>query len=123
MSTNPYVPPIETNVTYVSDWNIFYNPNLTRDQLDFGGRSWAQWQAEGHDLHSLYVDPMFVDPANHDFRLRPDSPALKLGFQPIDMSHVGPRPQFLSDGGKCKQKTDKQICPETVEQATSGQNK
>ena len=123
MSTNPYVPPIETNVTYVSDWNIFYNPNLTRDQLDFGERSWEQWQAEGHDLHSLYVDPMFVDPENHDFRLRLDSPALKLGFQPIDMSHVGPRPQFLSDGGKCKQKTDKQICPETVEQATSGQNK
>ncbi len=123
MSTNPYVPPIETNVTYVSDWNIFYNPNLTRDQLDFGGRSWEQWQAEGHDLHSLYVDPMFVDPENHDFRLRPDSPALKLGFQPIDMSHVGPRPQFLSNGGKCNKTTDKQICPETVEQATSGQNK
>lgn len=123
MSTNPYVPPIETNVTYVSDWNIFYNPNLTRDQMDFGGRSWEQWQAEGHDLHSLYVDPMFVDPANHDFRLRPDSPALKLGFQPIDMSHVGPRPQFLSNGGKCNKTTDKQICPETVEQATSGQNK
>ena len=123
MSTNPYAPPIETNVTYVSDWNIFYNPNLTRDQLDFGGRSWAQWQAEGHDLHSLYVDPMFVDPANHDFRLRPNSPALKLGFQPIDMSHVGPRPQFLSNGGKCNKTTDKQICPETVEQATSGQNK
>ena len=123
MSTNPYVPPIETNVTYVSDWNIFYNPNLTRDQLDFGGRSWTQWQAEGHDLHSLYVDPMFVDPENHDFRLRPDSPALKLGFQPIDMSHVGPRPQFLSNGGKCNKTTDKQICPETVEQATSGQNK
>ena len=123
MSTNPYAPPIETNITYVSDWNIFYNPNLTRDQLDFGGRSWTQWQAEGHDLHSLYVDPMFVDPENHDFRLRPDSPALKLGFQPIDMSHVGPRPQFLSNGGKCNKTTDKQICPETVEQATSGQNK
>lgn len=123
MSTNPYVPPIETNVTYVSDWNIFYNPNLTRDQLDFGERSWEQWQAEGHDLHSLYVDPMFVDPANHDFRLRPNSPALKLGFQPIDMSHVGPRPQFLSNGGKCSKTTDKQICPEIVEQATSGQNK
>lgn len=123
MSTNPYAPPIETNVTYVSDWNIFYNPNLTRDLLDFGERSWEQWQAEGHDLHSLYVDPMFVDPENHDFRLRPDSPALKLGFQPIDMSHVGPRPQFLSNGGKCNKTTDKQICPETVEQATSGQNK
>ena len=123
MSTNPYAPPIETNVTYVSDWNIFYNPNLTRDQLDFGERSWEQWQAEGHDLHSLYVDPMFVDPENHDFRLRPDSPALKLGFQPIDMSHVGPRPPFLSDESKCNKTTDKQICPEIAKQATSGQNK
>ncbi len=36
-------------------------------------------------------DPRFVDEANGDWRLRPDSPALKLGFQPIDLSEIGPR--------------------------------
>jgi len=31
-------------------------------------------------------DPMFVDLDNDDFRLKPDSPALKLGFKNIDQS-------------------------------------
>jgi hypothetical protein len=30
--------------------------------------------------HSVFADPPFIDPANHDVRLRPKSPALKLGF-------------------------------------------
>jgi hypothetical protein len=39
----------------------------------------------------VYADPRFVDADRFDFRLRPDSPALKLGFHPIDLSQVGPR--------------------------------
>ena len=31
----------------------------------------------------------FMDPAKKDFRLRPDSPAWKLGFKPIDLTDVG----------------------------------
>jgi hypothetical protein len=42
-------------------------------------------------VKSVIADPMFVNPANYDFRLRPDSPALKMGFQQIDLSTVGPR--------------------------------
>ena len=48
-------------------------------------------QSDGVDAHSLAVDPLFVDPANGDFRLRPNSPALKLGFVPFDLSKVGLR--------------------------------
>jgi hypothetical protein len=32
-----------------------------------------------------------VNASNFDFSLRPKSPALKMGFQPIDMTGVGPR--------------------------------
>ena len=32
---------------------------------------------------------MFVDPAKEDYRVRPESPALKLGFQNFDMTRVG----------------------------------
>ena len=46
-------------------------------------------QRDGVDRHSLAVDPLFVDPEKGDFRLKPDSPALKLGFVPLDMSKVG----------------------------------
>ena len=42
-------------------------------------------------LNGAEMDPLFVDPEHHDYRLQPDSPALNLGFRPIDISDVGPR--------------------------------
>jgi hypothetical protein len=51
------------------------------------------WQALGLDRHSIATDPRFVDLAGRDFRLTPDSPAFALGFRPIDLSDVGPRPR------------------------------
>jgi hypothetical protein len=53
----------------------------------------AAWRALGLDLRSVAADPLFVDPARRDLRLRPESPALALGFRPIDLSDVGPRPK------------------------------
>ena len=51
-----------------------------------------QWQEKrGQDKHSLIDDPLFTNPQQGDFSLKADSPALQLGFQPIDLSHVGPR--------------------------------
>lgn len=45
----------------------------------------------GLETRSLVADPLFVDPDRDDYRLRPESPAFKLGFKPIDTTHVGPR--------------------------------
>ena len=61
--------------------------NLTR------AFTWAEWQALGYDRHSIVADPCFRDVEKRDFRLAKNSPALALGFQPIDMSRVGPRPK------------------------------
>ena len=50
---------------------------------------WAAWQALGMDRHSVIADPLFVDAAKDNYRLRKDSPAFKLGFQPIPVEKIG----------------------------------
>ena len=70
-----------------TDFNIYYNtadPEMGKSMLE-------KQRNDGVDTHSLAIDPLFVDPDNGDFRLKPDSPALKLGFVPLDMSQVGLR--------------------------------
>jgi hypothetical protein len=52
-----------------------------------------EWRSLGFDQHSVFADPMFVDPDKHDFQVRPDSPALKAGFKNFDMGRWG-----LTDG-------------------------
>ena len=52
--------------------------------------TWPEWQALGADKGSVLADPLFVDPENHDYRLKPDSPALKLGFKQIPIDEIGP---------------------------------
>lgn len=54
-------------------------------------RPWDEWQALGMDETSVIADPLFVYPANDDFRLYDDSPAWALGFRPIHLANVGPR--------------------------------
>lgn len=68
-----------------SDHNIYYC--TTNRQLS--ERFLQQQKRDGIDANSLAVDPLFVDPENGDFRFRPDSPALKLGIIPFDVSKVG----------------------------------
>lgn len=48
-------------------------------------------RAVGAEPHSVVADPLFADRPGPDFALEPDSPALKLGFKPIDMSRIGLR--------------------------------
>ena len=77
--------------TFDMDWNLYFNPARKLEEVKFGGGTWSEWQARGKDVHSLYADPLFVDPEHGDFRLKPESPAFALGFHPIDLSTVGPR--------------------------------
>jgi len=51
---------------------------------------WQSLQALGFDRNSLIADPLFVDVAKDDYRLRRNSPAFKLGFQPIPIEKIGP---------------------------------
>lgn len=71
------------------DNNLYWRPG---GPIRFGKFTWEQWQKQGHDQHSLIADPLFIDPAKADFRLKPGSPAAKIGFKMPDFSTVGIRP-------------------------------
>jgi len=45
--------------------------------------------AHGCDENSIVGDPMFIDPANGDFRVKENSPAIKLGFKNFAMNSFG----------------------------------
>jgi parallel beta-helix repeat protein len=49
------------------------------------------WQRMGYDQHSQQADPGFLDAGKDDYRLREDSPALRLGIVSIDIAKIGPR--------------------------------
>ncbi len=77
---------------FVCDQNLFWNPTVEPEQLRFGATgelTFAQWRTFGQDLESTIADPGFVDAEHDDYRLRPDSPALALGFEPWDYDEAG----------------------------------
>lgn len=49
----------------------------------------AHFHAYGCDNHSVYGNPMFVNPAAGDYRVKKGSPALKMGFVSFPMDHFG----------------------------------
>ena len=76
-----------------SDYNLIFHAagkDLAIEGMP-GVNSFEDWQKLDFDKHSIIADPLFVDAANDDYSLKPDSPALKLGFRPIDISKVGLR--------------------------------
>ena len=84
----------------VCDLNLVYD--VAGGELTIASRErvhpFSAWQEAGLDSHSLIADPGFVDLDGRDLSLAPDSPAFALGFEPIDLSRVGPRAQ-VGPGG------------------------
>lgn len=77
----------------ISDYNLFYNPRgnyLLENVLD--APDFAAWQQilDGkYEQHTLITDPLLLDAAHGDYRMRHDSPAFTLGFEEIDFQQIG----------------------------------
>jgi Right handed beta helix region len=86
---------------FLFDHNLYWNPSATgitfeagRNPLNPEPLLLTQWQARGEDVHSIVADPLFVNPSYpaDDFRLRPHSPASRVGFVPFDSRQAGRSP-------------------------------
>lgn len=93
-------PPRDSAILASMDRNLFYNDvgqffaSLTSRDGSRTHYTLEQWQTLGYDRQSRFADPQFVDAAKCDYRIKPGSPALQLGFTEIDMSRVGLLPDF-----------------------------
>jgi len=86
--TGPLLSGPWTQVNVNMDNNCYWN--TAGQEVKFAGLSLDQWRLQkGRDQHSILADPGFVDVKNLDFRLKLDSPALKIGFTPFDYSKAG----------------------------------
>jgi hypothetical protein len=75
----------------IMDNNLYYD--ATGNPVKFCAFTFDEWKAKGLDQHSLVADPLFVNPEQGDFNLKPESPAFQLGWRAIDLRTVGPRAQ------------------------------
>lgn len=67
-----------------AQFNSVVDRNLFMDEAD--QKAFAE---HGWDLNSVYGDPMFVDPAKGDYRVKEGSPAFKIGFKNFPMDKFG----------------------------------
>lgn len=76
-----------------SDKNLYYNSDVS----GWGSMVIESERKNGVEIESIEADPMFIDIFTGDFRLASNSPALDLGFKPIDMSKIGLMDSFPYD--------------------------
>ena len=86
------------NVVLASDYNVFWKPHgklsISGGPRDGSFEKWLKILNHKFDQHSTVADPMFADPSQGNYHLRPGSPALKLGFKDIDTSKIGLEDDF-----------------------------
>ena len=93
-------PPIRGAIAQEVDFNTFFSGagQFYAATFDREGKrsryTLEEWRTLGYDQHSVYSDPLFVDAAKGDYRVRSDSPALKLGFKNFETNSAGLLPEF-----------------------------
>ncbi|MCK9411248.1 MAG: right-handed parallel beta-helix repeat-containing protein [Prolixibacteraceae bacterium] len=64
-----------------TDSNIYFNSSDPKAADDY----FILARKYGNEVHSISSDPLFRNVSIGDFRLEPNSPALKLGFRPFEL--------------------------------------
>jgi hypothetical protein len=77
-------------VMYRPPWGLEMDYNLVQDYAAETNAPAARLQKQsGRDEHSIIADAQFMDPAHGDYRVKPGSPALALGFANFPTDQFG----------------------------------
>jgi hypothetical protein len=95
MPTHPWGSMIDRNVY----WNVNTQQFLVQTRSPNEEYNWEKWHSFGYDLESALQDPLFVDPSQGDYRVRPESPAIPKGFKNFPMNQFGHRQTRISPFG------------------------
>lgn len=95
----PGLMPDDIGVWGSFDYNLWWNLNADDFSAGQHARSLEAWQ-EKQGKHSVFADPLFVDPANGNYQVKPESPALKLGFKNFPMDQFGHRMTRIMQGDR-----------------------
>ena len=78
-----------TTANFLNKDNLFWDYSARPVTFTEQKLPLTDWQKRGQDVGSAVADPLFVDPAKRDFRLKPGSPALAMGIKSIDVTAMG----------------------------------
>jgi hypothetical protein len=79
-----------TDISY--DQNVIWHEghDITLMMHDtYNTQGWDWWKQQGMDTESIIADPLFVNIEKHDYELKSDSPAWKIGFKSIPADKIG----------------------------------
>jgi hypothetical protein len=94
-------------------WNFNTSEFTVQAKAKDAVESWEQWQQLGYGAGSFFTDPEFIDPANGDYRVKSDSPALKLGFENFPMDRFGHEMTRIEPfGGEFEETTTVKLRPD-----------
>ncbi|MGC4047303.1 MAG: right-handed parallel beta-helix repeat-containing protein [Armatimonas sp.] len=92
-----------------SNGNLFFSPDGEIGVRGGPGEGpfsvWQKALGGKYDGSSRIADPLFVNQAGRDFRLKTGSPALGLGFNPLDVRTTGVKPDWEPWLDKAAEKT------------------
>ena len=91
--------PFTENINNVVDYNLYFSSaGITDSEWEWQSNSFQGFNtytlATGNDSHSLFLDPLFTDPANGDYTLQAGSPCIDAGIVIEDMEYCGEAPDM-----------------------------
>ena len=71
------------NMTFEN--NLYWDLRNSKEQFLFRYKNFTAWNKLGHDLKSLFADPMFTDHTKRDFTFKKKTNVNKIGFKEFEL--------------------------------------